>query len=116
MKYNRLGHTDLRVSEIGLGCQSLGGGLYYRNRSESIAMVQKAIDEGVNFFDTADHYSQGLSEQWLGEALKGRRQDVILATKAGTRYTHLGALASRVRPGLRPFGRWLRSADACRCC
>ena len=108
MKYNRLGHTDIRVSELGLGCQSLGGGLYYRNRSESIATVRKAIDEGVNFFDTADHYSQGLSEQWLGAAVKGRRHDVVLATKAGTRYTRLGDLASRVRPVLRPFRSYLR--------
>lgn len=107
MKYNRLGKTDLLVSELGLGCQSLGGGLYYRNKDESLAMVRAAADSGVNFFDTADHYSQGLSEQWLGEALKGRRQDVILATKAGTRYTPLGSLASRARPLLRPFGRWL---------
>lgn len=108
MKYNRLGHTDIRVSELGLGCQSLGGGLYYRNRAESIAMVRKAIDEGVNFFDTADHYSQGQSEQWLGAAIKGRRQDVVLATKAGTRYTRFGDLASRCRPVLRPFSRYLR--------
>lgn len=107
MKYHRLGTTDLHVSEIGLGCQSLGGGLYYRNKKESIAMVRKAIDEGVNFFDTADHYSQGLSEQWLGEALKGLRQKVIVGTKAGTRYTYIGAMASRVRSILRPFGRFL---------
>lgn len=107
MKYNRLGQTDLQVSEIGLGCQSLGGGLYYQNKNESLAMVHKALDEGVNFFDTSDHYSQGLSEQWLGEALRGRRQDTILATKAGTCYTPLGNLASRVRPVLRPFSRYL---------
>ena len=86
----------------------MGGGLYYHNKGESIAMVRKAVDEGVNFFDTSDHYSQGLSEQWIGEALKGRRQDVILATKAGTRYTRLGDLASRARPALRPFSRYLR--------
>ena len=92
MKYNRLGKTDLLVSELGLGCQSLGGGLYYSNKGESLEMVRDAADAGVNFFDTADHYSQGLSEQWLGKALKGRRQDVILATKAGTRYTSLGSL------------------------
>ncbi len=108
MKYNKLGQTELLVSEIGLGCQSLGGGLYYHNKGESIAMVRKAVDEGVNFFDTSDHYSQGLSEQWLGEALKGRRQDVVLATKAGTRYTQLGDLAVRAGPALRPFSRYLR--------
>lgn len=109
MKYKRLGHTDMRISELGLGCQSLGGGLYHSNRKESIALVRKALDEGVNFFDTSDHYSQGLSEQWLGEALKGRRQDVVLATKAGTRYTRLGELAARARPALRPFSRYLRT-------
>jgi aryl-alcohol dehydrogenase-like predicted oxidoreductase len=108
MNRNRLGKSDLLVSELGLGCQSLGGGLYYQNKSESLAMVRAAVDAGVNFFDTADHYSQGLSEQWLGEALKGRRHDVILATKAGTHYTNLGTLASRIRPALRPVGRWLR--------
>jgi len=108
MKYNRLGHTDLRVSELGLGCQSLGGGLYHRDRKQAIALVQAAVDDGVNFFDTSDHYSQGLSERWLGEALIGRRQDVIVATKAGTRYTPFGKLAGRVRPVLRPFHRHLR--------
>ncbi|MGB7933018.1 MAG: aldo/keto reductase [Gammaproteobacteria bacterium] len=108
MKYNRLGQSEIRVSELGLDCQSLGGGLYYRNKAESIAMVHKALDEGVNFFDTSDHYSLGLSEQWLGTTLKGRRQDVVLATKAGTRYTLLGNLASRIRPALRSFSNHLR--------
>ena len=108
MRVNRLGQTDLRVSELGLGCQSLGGGLYYRSRKESLALVHRALDEGVTFFDTADHYSQGLSEQWLGAALGGRRHEVVLATKAGTYYTPLGASAARLRPLLRPAGRWLR--------
>ena len=108
MKYNQLGQTDIRVSEIGLGCQSLGGGLYHRCKSESIAVVKKALDEGVNFFDTSDHYSQGLSEKWLGEALKGRRHEAVLATKAGTRYTRLGDVAGRARPALRPISRYLR--------
>lgn len=101
MKYRRLGHTDIRVSEIGLGCQSLGGGLYHYSKSASIAVVHKALDEGITFFDTSDHYSQGLSEQWLGEALKGRRHQAVLATKAGTRYTSLGDMAGRARPALR---------------
>lgn len=107
MRLNRLGQTQLRVSELGLGCQSLGGGLYHRSRGESVALVHRALDEGVNFFDTADHYSQGLSERWLGAALRGRRQDVVLATKAGTYFTPLGAGAMRLRPLLRPVRRWL---------
>jgi len=108
MKYNQLGQSDIWVSELGLGCQSLGGGLYHRNKNESKAIIYKALDEGVNFFDTSDHYSRGLSEQWLGAALKGRRQDVVLATKAGTRYTRLGDFASSIRPVLRPFSSYLR--------
>jgi aryl-alcohol dehydrogenase-like predicted oxidoreductase len=108
MKYNRLGPTDIRVSDLGLGCQSLGGGLYYRDKRESIATVRRALDEGVNFFDTSDHYSQGLSERWLGEALRGRRQEVVVATKAGTCYTPLGKLAARMRPVLRPCSPYLR--------
>lgn len=108
MNYNRLGQTDLRVSELGLGCQSLGGGLFHCDKKESIKVVRRALDEGVNFFDTSDHYSHGLSELWLGEALKGRRQDVILATKAGMRYTRLGDLGAQIRPALRPFSRYLR--------
>ncbi|MGB7931647.1 MAG: aldo/keto reductase [Gammaproteobacteria bacterium] len=108
MNYNRLGNTDLQVSELGLGCQSLGGGLYYRDKGESLAMVRQALEAGVTFFDTADHYSQGLSEGWLGEALRGRRHDVVLATKSGTYFTPLAGMASRMRPLLRPASRWLR--------
>lgn len=108
MNYRKLGRTDIEVSEIGLGCQSLGGGLFYRSKRESIAVVGRALDEGVTFFDTSDHYSQGLSERWLGEALKGRRHEVVLATKAGTRYTPLGALAGRSRPALQPMSPLLR--------
>ena len=108
MKYKRLGQTDIRVSEIGLGCQSLGGGLYYRSKAESIALVHRALDEGITFFDTSDHYGQGLSEQWLGEALKGQRHKVVLATKAGTLYTPLGGLAGRIRPMFRPLRSVLR--------
>ena len=108
MNYRRLGATEIRISEIGLGCQSLGGGLYYRSKRESIAVVHLALDAGVNFFDTSDHYSQGLSEEWLGEALKGRRARAVVATKAGTRYTPLGAAAGQLRPLLRPIGSQLR--------
>jgi aryl-alcohol dehydrogenase-like predicted oxidoreductase len=86
----------------------LGGGLYHRSKNASIAVVHKALDGGINFFDTSDHYSQGLSEQWLGEALKGRRQQVVLATKAGTRYTPLGDMAGRARPVLRTVSPLLR--------
>lgn len=108
MKYKTLGKTGIEVSAIGLGCQSLGGGLYYRSRRASTALVQRAVDEGITLFDTSDHYSQGLSEQWLGEAIRGRRHKVVLATKAGTRYTPFGYFAGLARPALRPFSRLLQ--------
>lgn len=81
MKKNRLGRSDLYVSEIGLGCMSLS-----RDEQESIRIIHAALDRGVNFLDTADLYQQGRNEEWVGKALKGKRHDVILATKVGNRW------------------------------
>ena len=109
MNYRSFSKTDLKVSELGLGCQSLGGGLYYRDDQESIKTLYRAFDSGVNFYDTSDHYSQGASENLIGRAFKGRRGRVIIATKAGTLYSPLGSLALRMRPMLRPISRFLHS-------
>lgn len=98
MNYKSFGKTDLKVSEIGLGCQSLGGGLYYKDHGESVKMLDQALDYGVNFYDTSDHYSQGASEILLGKAFKGKRDRVIIATKVGTCYSSIGNLALRMRP------------------
>ncbi|MBX6352405.1 MAG: aldo/keto reductase [Thermoflavifilum sp.] len=81
MKRNRLGTSDLWVSEIGLGCMSLR-----HDEQESIRIIHAAIDAGVNFFDTADLYQQGRNEGWVGKALKGKRHEVILATKVGNHW------------------------------
>jgi len=108
MNYRSFGKTDLNVSELGLGCQSLGGGLYYRDDRESIRTLHQAFDFGVNFYDTSDHYSQGASEILIGRAFKGKRDKVVIATKAGTRYSRLGDLALRMRPLLRPMSRFFR--------
>lgn len=80
MKMNRLGRSELRVGEIGLGCMSLG-----TDASNAIPMIHKALDSGVNFLDTADLYDAGRNEELVGEAIRGRRGDVILATKVGNR-------------------------------
>jgi len=106
MDYRTFGHTALKVSEIGLGCQSIGGGLYHKDDQEALKTVDRAFDSGVNFFDTADHYSQGNSERLLGRAFKGKRDRVIIATKAGMVYSSAGSLALSMRPLLRPV-RWL---------
>lgn len=78
MEYRRLGKSGLKVSEICLGTMTFGHGA---DEAESERMVHLAWDAGVNFFDTANSYSEGESELLLGKALKGRRRDAIVATK-----------------------------------
>jgi aryl-alcohol dehydrogenase-like predicted oxidoreductase len=78
VEYRQLGTSGVRVSAIGLGTNRFGGVVDQRGVSEIIAA---AIELGINFIDTADVYQQGRSEETLGVALKGRWQDVVLATK-----------------------------------
>ncbi|QFT89506.1 General stress protein 69 [Bacillus sp. THAF10] len=79
---NRLGRSDLIVSEVGLGCMSLG-----TEETKAVDIVKKALDLGINYFDTADLYDFGENEKLVGKALKGVRDQVVLATKAGNRWT-----------------------------
>jgi L-galactose dehydrogenase len=83
MKYNRLGKTELLVSEIGFGAAPLGDVYDVADSSEGREAVHLAIDHGINFFDVSPYYGLTLAEQRLGQALAGRRKDVILATKCG---------------------------------
>ncbi len=76
-----LGHSTLKVNRIGLGCMGMSEFYGSFDENESINTLHKAIDLGVNFFDTADMYGWGANERLLGKAFKGRRDDVILATK-----------------------------------
>ncbi len=78
MEYRRLGNSGLQVSLAGLGTNNFGMRLDYE---QSAAVVDAAIGAGVNFFDTADIYGGGRSEEYLGRALGGRREDVLIATK-----------------------------------
>ena len=77
----QLGHSTLNVNRIGLGCMGMSEFYGSFNEEESIHTLHKAIDLGVNFFDTADMYGWGANERLLGKAFKGRWDDVILATK-----------------------------------
>ncbi len=93
MKYRKLGSTALEVSEIGFGAWAIGGNQFGNSYGptddeESLRAITKAVDLGCNFFDTADVYGHGHSEELLGRALKGRRRDVILATKGGSDFYH----------------------------
>jgi aryl-alcohol dehydrogenase-like predicted oxidoreductase len=81
-----LGNTGVRVSELCFGAMTFGGRGYWKNvgqvqQKEADALVGLALDEGINFFDTANVYSEGWSEEILGKALGDRRTDVVLATK-----------------------------------
>ncbi|MDG9672054.1 aldo/keto reductase [Hahella sp. CR1] len=81
MKYRTLGRTGIKVSPYCLGAMMFGA-VGNADHDEATRIIHKALDAGVNFVDTADFYSQGESEEIVGKALKGRRDDVVLATKA----------------------------------
>ena len=88
MKRRLLGRTDFAVSEVGFGAWPIGGNRYGNSYgptddAEAIRAVRRAVELGCNFFDTADVYGHGHSEQLLGTALAGMRPQVIIATKVG---------------------------------
>ena len=78
-----LGNTPIKVSALGLGLMSMSGVYGNANDDESIRVIHYAIDQGINFLDSADMYGWGHNETLLGKALKGRRDKVIVATKFG---------------------------------
>lgn len=82
MKKRQLGNSDLFVTEMGLGCMSLG-----TSEAEAMRIIDEAIDLGINFFDTADLYDYGLNEEFVGKSLKGKRDQIVLTTKVGNRWT-----------------------------
>jgi aryl-alcohol dehydrogenase-like predicted oxidoreductase len=87
MNYRPLGTTGFYISEIGFGCMSLPS----MNEKESIELLQKAYDRGINYFDTADLYEKGQNEIVVGKALKEYRDKVIIATKVGNQWRSDGS-------------------------
>jgi aryl-alcohol dehydrogenase-like predicted oxidoreductase len=81
MRYRTLGRTGIKVSPYCLGAMMFGA-IGNPDHDDSIRIIHKALDAGINFIDTADMYSRGESEEIVGQALKGRRDSVVLATKA----------------------------------
>src|SRR5437899_606224 len=107
MKTRILGRTGLKVSEIGFGAWAVGGNAHGNSYgptddAESIAAVRRAAELGVNFIDTADVYGWGHSEEILGEALEGHREDVHIATKVGGDFYH-GGVRMNFDPGYIAF-------------
>lgn len=91
MEYKRLGSTDLEISRIGFGCWAIGGhGYGIVDDQESIKAIQKALDVGINFFDTAGVYGLGHSEEILSKALGSQRNQVVVATKFGVNWDNNG--------------------------
>ncbi len=93
MKYRVLGKTGLKVSEIGFGCWAIGGTSYGPTQdAESLEALEAGFEAGINFFDTADTYGHGHSEDLIAQWLKGKARDqVILASKAGWDFYHGGS-------------------------
>ncbi len=92
MEFRRLGRSGIKVSPLGLGTARMAGLGWHDDlapqdpsqaKREGVRQIQAAVDLGVTFFDTANNYGQGLSESILGEALRGRREGIVVATKFG---------------------------------
>ncbi len=107
MKYRPFGATGLSVSEIGFGGSRIGGLMARGNSDTSTATLHAAFEAGINFYDTADMYSQGESESLIGQAFRDRRDRVIIASKGGYLLPTRRHILARVKPLIRPLVRCL---------
>jgi len=102
MMERQFGKTGLQVSELGLGCARIGG-IFKQDPASFVNLLSAARDNGINFLDTSDMYSQGESEMLIGRAFRRRRQDVIIASKVGYCLPAQRQLIARVKPFVRPL-------------
>ena len=85
MKYRKFSNLNWRVSEIGLGCWQIGWGWGEVTDTDARELLKKALDKGVNFFDTSDTYGDGRSEKFLSELKKFTKEKIYITTKLGRR-------------------------------
>ena len=103
MEKRKCGRSGIQISVLGIGCWSYGGGDYWGPRSQSDvdAVVHKALDLGINYFDSAEAYNEGRSEESLGKALKGRRVEAVIGTKISPSNTQPSVLRSHCEASMR---------------
>ena len=100
MEYRDLGRTELKVSEIGFGCGSVGGLMIRGEYSDMVRSVAWAIEQGITYFDTAKSYGDGQSEINLGKVLKELNPDVVVGTKVSLRGDDLDRIEDAVTEGV----------------
>ena len=86
MEYRQFGETGIKISAVGIGCWEIGGGYGSIEETEFIKAVGRALDQGINSFDTAEAYGFGASEKSLAKALGARRKEAVITTKFGVGY------------------------------
>jgi len=103
LRTRRLGQSELQVSVLALGCWALGGGAGWgdQDKGEAIATIHAALDHGINFLDTAEAYGGGRSEEVVGKALRGRREEAIVATKISPSHCDPARMRSYCEASLR---------------
>lgn len=91
MQYRNLGNTGVQLSAMGLGCMGMRHAYSGRDDEKSLITLERSIELGVNFWDTADFYGNGENERLVAKVLVPRRDKVFIATKFGLRATTVGA-------------------------
>ena len=106
MEMRRLGKSDIEVNPIGMGCWAYGGGEYWgeQNQKDVDNLVHKALDIGLNLFDTAEVYNNGASEESLGKALRGKRHKAVVCSKVSPSNTRSEILRNHCEASLKRLG------------